>query len=66
MSQNINGIAIIEAEPDMICFVCGKIAETRPYGPKGADICFECGEKIPEIVKHNMNIKLFGNKGELK
>jgi DNA-directed RNA polymerase subunit RPC12/RpoP len=65
MSQNINGIPIIEAEPDFICSECGKITETRPYGHLGAEICAECGDKIPEIVKHNMDIKLFGDKGEL-
>lgn len=32
MSQNINGTPIIKAEPGFICGICGKIAETRPYG----------------------------------
>ena len=43
-----------------------KIAEVRPYGPNGSEICFDCAEKIPEVVEHNMGIKLFGDKGELK
>ena len=66
MSRNYKGIPIIEAEPDFICSECGKVAETRPYGHNGAEICYECASKIPEIVNHNMNIKLFGEKGELK
>lgn len=49
----------------MICSECGKIAEVRPYGPNGAEICFDCGEKIPEIRDHNMGIKLFGDEGDL-
>ncbi len=27
------------------CEYCGKIAELRPYGENGANICFECGMK---------------------
>ena len=65
MSRNLNGIPIIEPEPDFICTECGKIAETRPYGKGGAEICHDCGMKIPEIVNHNMGIKLFGDSGEL-
>jgi hypothetical protein len=65
MSKNINGTAIIEAEPDFICSECGKIGETRPYGHNGAEICYECGQKIPDIVNHNMGIKLFHDAGEL-
>lgn len=66
MSKNLgNGIIILEPEPEMICSECGKIAETRPYGKGGSEICYECGEKIPEIVEHNMGIKLFGESGDL-
>jgi hypothetical protein len=25
-----------------ICTICGKTADTRPYGPGGVDICFSC------------------------
>ena len=24
------------------CTLCGRAADTRPYGPGGADICFSC------------------------
>lgn len=65
MSKLVNGIPIIEAEPPMICSECGKIDEVRPYGRKGAEICFDCAEEIKDIVEHNMAIKLFGEPGEL-
>lgn len=62
MSKMVNGITIIEAEPDFICGLCGKIAETRPYGPNGEEICWECGEKDPVSRDRMMGIKLFGEK----
>lgn len=65
MSKRIGEIIIIKAEPEMICHECGKINETRPYGKGGAEICYDCGEKIPEIRDHNMGIKLYGDPGEL-
>lgn len=46
--------------------MCGKVAECRPYGHNGQDICGECAETIPEIVNHNPNIVLFGESGQLK
>lgn len=27
------------------CDLCGKVAELRPYGPKGEKVCFDCGMK---------------------
>jgi hypothetical protein len=42
---------LMEPEPDKECELCGKIAECRPYGPNNEQICFECGEKMPEIVE---------------
>lgn len=33
----------IEAEPSRVCQQCGKVAETRPYGKGGIQVCFECG-----------------------
>jgi hypothetical protein len=41
----VSGPGIIEAEGDGRCQLCGKIAETRPYGPNGEEVCFECGMK---------------------
>lgn len=62
MSRNIDGVAVITDEPDFICFQCGKAAETRPYGPNGEEICFECGMKDEETTNRMMRIKLFGDK----
>lgn len=61
MSRNVNGIPVIEAEPDFLCALCGKIAETRPYGPNGEEICFECGQKDIPTTERMMGIKLFGD-----
>ncbi len=36
---------MIAVEPPSKCELCGKVAETRPYGPNGGRICFECGQK---------------------
>lgn len=66
MSKRIGNTVVIASEQDMLCHECGKVEETRPYGKNGAEVCFECGEKIPNIVEHNMGIKLFGEAGELK
>lgn len=38
---------VIEAEPHRKCSQCGKVAECRPYGPDGSDICYDCGMKDP-------------------
>lgn len=62
MSKNINGIPVIEAEPDFICTLCGKIAETRPYDANGEEICYECGMKDKETTEKMMDIKLFGGR----
>jgi hypothetical protein len=34
-------------DPPRTCELCGKVAECRPYGPNGEQICFPCGEKNP-------------------
>ena len=60
MSRNVNGVVIIEAEPDFICFQCGKVAETRPYGPNGEELCFECAMKDEATTTRMMNKVLFG------
>lgn len=47
--------AIIEREKPQQCDFCGKIAELRPYGPKGETICFECAMKDEETMKRRFN-----------
>lgn len=42
---------IISKEKPQQCDFCGKIAELRPYGPKGECICFQCGMKDEASAK---------------
>lgn len=55
-----NGIPVIAVEPDDICELCGKVAETRPYGPDFKRICWECGQKDKKGTEARMAEKLFG------
>lgn len=32
-------------KPEGNCELCGAAEELRPYGPKGAWVCFDCGMK---------------------
>lgn len=50
----------IEPEPDGTCELCGKVAETRPYGPAGERICYECGMKDKAGTDRMMAHVLFG------
>lgn len=36
-------LGVIARTPDAKCAYCEKVAELRPYGPNGEEICFECG-----------------------
>ncbi len=60
MSKKIGKIVIIAEEPEMIFHLCGKISETRPYGPNGEEICYECGEKDKLCTWIQMNMRLYG------
>lgn len=46
---------VIAKEPKQQCDFCGKIAELRPYGPKGECICFDCGMKDEETTRKQFN-----------
>lgn len=54
MTRYVNGIMIIESEPDGICEECGKVDELRPYGENGAKICYACGMKDPDALFQRM------------
>jgi len=60
MSRRIGNITIIEPEPDRECELCGKVDETRPYGPGGKRICFDCAQKNPKLTKRMMLKYLYG------
>lgn len=43
MTRRVGKVLIIEAEAPQQCDLCGRIAELRPYGPRGEMVCFRCG-----------------------
>lgn len=43
----MSGRGVIAPEKPQRCELCGKVRETRPYGPKGERVCFDCGMKDP-------------------
>ena len=57
-------IIIIEEESErQKCELCGKEAETRPYGPNAEEVCFKCGMKNEDAAKRQFDKVLFGNIG---
>lgn len=56
----MSGKGFIAPEPEARCELCGKIAELRPYGPKGERVCFECGMKDPKAAERGMNRYIYG------
>ena len=47
----MSGKGVLAVEPPRKCELCGKVAETRPYGPHGERVCFQCGMKDEESCK---------------
>jgi len=43
--------SVIQQSKPQGCDLCGKVAELRPYGPKGEWVCFECGMKDEAACK---------------
>lgn len=58
----MSGLGFIAEEPDQVCELCGVIAECRPYGPNGEQICFDCGMKDEETTRKRMAEYIFGEK----
>ena len=56
-------VKIIAPEVDGKCELCGAIDETRPYGPSGEEICFDCGMKDKAGTEKQMGKVLFGIEG---
>jgi hypothetical protein len=61
MSFQVGNIPVIADEPDKTCELCGKVADCRPYGPRGEQICYECGMKNEATTTRQMNRLLFGD-----
>lgn len=57
-----DGVTVICEESETPCELCGNVAETRPYGPNGAEICFACGQKDREATQQRIGEVLFGEK----
>jgi hypothetical protein len=58
----MSGLGIIAEEPPQVCEMCGIIDETRPYGPNGEEICFDCGMKDEATTKQRLEQYIFGDK----
>jgi hypothetical protein len=58
----MSGRGIIQEESPQRCELCGVIDETRPYGPNGEEICFDCGMKDKEATEKKMGAYIFGEK----
>lgn len=56
----MSGPGLIEPEPDGVCELCGKTDETRPYGPKGEEVCFDCGMKDEAAAKRGFERFVLG------
>ncbi len=58
----MSGPGFIAQQADEVCEMCGAVAECRPYGPNGENICFDCGMKDPETTEKRMGQYIFGEK----
>lgn len=60
----MSGKGFIMEEKPQKCELCGKVSETRPYGPKGERVCYECGMKDMKAAKRGIHRYIFGEKNE--
>lgn len=51
---------VSSVEPDSVCELCGKVAETRPYGPRGERVCFQCGMLNKGATERAFSAKVLG------
>lgn len=50
MTHRIGNVVVIMPQDPEKCELCGAVDECRPYGPKGENICFDCGMKHKETT----------------
>lgn len=62
MSKKINDIFYVSPQKEGVCDYCEKVAELRPYGKNGANICYECGMEDAETTQENLNKVAIGVK----
>ena len=60
----MSGRGFIAQESPQRCELCGIIEETRPYGPNGEEICFDCGMKDEETTTKRMEHYIFGENND--
>ena len=56
----MSGPGHISVGPEGTCELCGKIAETRPYGRCGENVCFECGMLDEDAAKRAFALRTHG------
>ena len=61
MTHRIGNIVVIAPTGNAKCDMCGKQDELRPYGPRGENVCFDCGMKDKAAVERHMDA-LFGKR----
>lgn len=62
----MSGKGFIAPEPEQTCELCGKLEETRPYGPKGERVCFDCGSKDEEALDRGFRRHVLGESDDKK
>lgn len=55
-----DGTVVLTAESDQVCELCGAVEETRPYGPHGKRVCFNCAMKDEPEAKRQFDKLLNG------
>ena len=54
MSRMVGNVFYVEREPPAPCEECGAVAELRPYGKGGANVCHPCAMKDPWEAQRQM------------
>ena len=62
----MSGKNFIAPEEDRLCQLCGQFEETRPYGPNGEQVCFDCGMKDPAAAVRAFRKYVMGDPGNLQ
>lgn len=55
MSKKVEETFYISPEKESVCEYCGNVAELRPYGKDGANICYKCGMENYETTLEMMD-----------
>ena len=58
MTEIVGTMLLVEEGEPSACESCGEVADLRPYGPGGKNICFACGQRDPEGTLERMCLSL--------